>query len=62
MKGVIPTPDIDNIFHPTSDIRHSGKKIHNTNTQNSPRHSTPTFQKTEESPSDQNEIHTFILF
>ena len=30
-----------------SDTRHSGKIKPDTNTQNSPRHSTPTFQKTE---------------
>ncbi len=45
MKGVIPTPDIAKIFHPTPDIQ--AKKMPDTDTQNSPRHSTPTFQKTE---------------
>ncbi len=29
----------------SSDTRHSGKKMPDTDTQNSPRHSTPTFQK-----------------
>ncbi len=45
MKGVIPTPDIAKIFHPTPDIK--AKKMLDTDTQNSPRHSTPTSQKTE---------------
>ena len=42
MKGVILTPDIAKIFHPTADVK--AKKA---NTQNLPPHSTPTFQKAE---------------
>ncbi len=64
MKGVIPTPDIAKNFQPTPDIK--AKKMPDTDTQNSPRHLTLTFQKMEnfklsESPSDQNEINTFVL-
>ena len=42
-KGVILTPNIAKIFHLTPDIE--AKNIPDTDTQNSPRYSTPTFQK-----------------
>ncbi len=43
MKGVIPTHDIAKNLHQTPDIK--GKKCLTPDTQNSPRHSTPLFQK-----------------
>ena len=41
LNGVILTPDIAKIFHPTPDIR--GKICPTSDTQNSGRHPTPNF-------------------
>ncbi len=69
MKGVIATPDIVKKFYSTPDIegknaRHPTFKIHPTLDTHLPKYK-KLFrggnQNLSESPSDQNEIHTFVL-
>ncbi len=65
MKGVIPTPVIAKIFHPTPDIQ--AKKCPTPtlkippDTRHPPSKRWKNAKNFSESPSDQNEIHTFVL-